>query len=279
MWHEILNDSKFHDMPLDQQARWYNLLVYISCHGDNGTAEIEAPAKMLCTTMQCANFDELVSKLSCLVNVKTVEISHAKLSVTFSNWSKYQVDSTASERKARQRKRANVTPQEKEKEKEKEEDKDKEKERGRKAPDPRVREIIYYFSEQCSERLGFKPAIGWQKDGAQAKLALREMSLDEIKRCIDFYLPSQKANDFGCTLSIALSTNTINQFKQKEKSHGKSRADQILESVGLRERKRDDGLCRRSNRPPGSNNKPKASGRGDEVLDGEAIEIPEVADS
>lgn len=123
VWHEIMNDTKFHDMTLDQQARWFNLLVYVSCHGQDGTAIIPAPARLLVHQLHCADFEEMRLKMRQLVNVQIVENGNAEISVTFPKWNKYQVDSTVTERVRRHRVK-NVTPQEKEKEKEEEKEKE-----------------------------------------------------------------------------------------------------------------------------------------------------------
>lgn len=125
VWHEILTDTTFLNLSLEQQARFYHLLVYVSQHGDRGVLTVEAPARYLLTLMQCANYDELVTLIAQLPNVQIVKNSHANFSVTIKGWSKYQIDSTACIRKRNQRKTEMSRPKIREEKKRKEEDKEK----------------------------------------------------------------------------------------------------------------------------------------------------------
>ena len=117
VWHEILTDQNFQNMSLDQQARFYNLLVYTSAHGDSGTIKIVAPGRVFIHLLQCENYDHLVQCITEIPNIGIVKNDNAELSVTFSNWYKYQVDSTSYDRVKKHRNKRNVTPQEKEEEK------------------------------------------------------------------------------------------------------------------------------------------------------------------
>lgn len=125
VWHEILTDQNFQNMSLDQQARFYNLLVYTSAHGDSGTIKIVSPGRVFVHLLQCENYDHLVQCITEIPNIGIVENDNAELSVTFFNWYKYQVDSTSYERVKRHRNKQVVTLQDKEKEEEKEKDKNK----------------------------------------------------------------------------------------------------------------------------------------------------------
>ena len=129
IWHENLTDPDFQNLTLEQQARYYNLLVYISAHGEGGRIVFPLPNRYLLILLQCHDECHAWNCISALQSVGVVaEKSHAQISVTIKNWSKYQIDSTACDRKRKQRKRDNVTPKEKEKEKEsKEESKEESK--------------------------------------------------------------------------------------------------------------------------------------------------------
>lgn len=136
VWHEILSDLDFQNLSLEQQARFYHLLVYTSSQGDNGKIEIDTPARFLVNLFQCPDYNHLKN---CLIGLEKVGVlvtfCNAKVSVTFKYWSKYQVDTTSYERVKRFRDKQSVTPdvtpdetlhetqmitpQEKEKEKEK----------------------------------------------------------------------------------------------------------------------------------------------------------------
>lgn len=136
VWHEILLDTDFHDLPLDQQARYYNLLVFVSAKGNGGYVSIQGPARSLVHLLQCEDYTDLIECIRELPGIEVETVTPAKdtknhnavFSVTFLNWYKYQVDSTGSERQRRYRGGQSVTPKEKRrKEEEKEEDKNKKK--------------------------------------------------------------------------------------------------------------------------------------------------------
>jgi len=128
VWHEILTDPEFQNLSLEQQARYYNLLVYVSAHGDKGIIEIPLPARYLCHLFQSANNDDLIVHLNELLPLGIIVVcDNAKISVTISGWSKYQVDSTSYERQKRFREGKSVTPKDKDKEEDKEKDKEKDK--------------------------------------------------------------------------------------------------------------------------------------------------------
>ena len=120
VWHEILTDAKFQDLSLEQQARFYNLLVYISAHGEKGYIEIASPCRIILSLLQCQNIKHLITSLNSIPLIKLELFSdNAKIGVTVLRWSKYQIDSTSYERVKKHRNTKNETVQEKEKEKEK----------------------------------------------------------------------------------------------------------------------------------------------------------------
>jgi hypothetical protein len=84
--------------------------------------------------------------------------------------------------------------------------------------DPRIREVESYFTSQCKIIHGFDPVINWGQDGKKIQSALKVLSYDDVCRCIDWFLQSEKALKVGITISISLSGHTINSYKSaKEK--------------------------------------------------------------
>ncbi len=131
IWHEILSDPDFQNLDLEQQARYYHLIVSTSAHGQKGRLTIDRPARQFSHLMHCDTFDTLKLAIKGVANtMKNLSFIDSKcndkFSVTFQKWHKYQVDSSA-ERVARFREK--VTVQEKEEDKEervKKKNKDKE---------------------------------------------------------------------------------------------------------------------------------------------------------
>lgn len=122
IWHEILSDPDFQNLNLEQQARYYHLIISTSAHGQKGRLTIERPARQLSYLMHCDGFDPLKLAIKDVANTMKNLVflpskCNDKFSVTFQKWHKYQVDSSA-ERVAKYR--ANVTVQEKEEDKEEE---------------------------------------------------------------------------------------------------------------------------------------------------------------
>ena len=149
IWHEILTDPTFQDLSLENQARWYNLLIFISAHGDNGLLTITPPSRQLVHLLHCNGYDTLISTINCLPGMVTSHPQcNTNFSVTFTvtvkNWLKYQIDNSAERvRNWRQKQgvgvTVNVTPKEKEKEEDKEKDKEKIKRKRKiKKEDPAV---------------------------------------------------------------------------------------------------------------------------------------------
>lgn len=78
------------------------------------------------------------------------------------------------------------------------------------SPNPEIKQIVNFFHELALEKKGFKPAI----DGGDAlavQRALRGMSLDEVRECIEYNLQHNK--DKARTLKACLSTYALNLWK------------------------------------------------------------------
>lgn len=84
-----------------------------------------------------------------------------------------------------------------------------------KKKDPRVKTLIDFFYQTCTERKGFKPLTNG-KDAKAVQVALKTYPEDTLKEVIIFFLDSEKADKVGVTLSIAMSNHTINQFLETQ---------------------------------------------------------------
>lgn len=104
VWHEVLSDPDFQDMTLPQQARWYNLLVFTSANGEKGSVIIDPHSRTIKNLLQCNDNDNVCDILRNIKNIILTLYDNAQIGVTFSSWSKYQVDTTSYERVQRYRK-------------------------------------------------------------------------------------------------------------------------------------------------------------------------------
>jgi len=199
VWHEILTDQNFQNMSLDQQARFYNLLVYTSAHGDSGTIKIVAPGRVFIHLLQCENYDHLVQCITEIPNIGIVKNDNAELSVTFSNWYKYQVDSTSYDRVKKHRNKRNVTPQEKEEEKE------KDKSSGH-------TEFIKYAYQTFTEKYGEKLCVDGGKDGAIVKKLLGTYGLEKLKGLWDVFMQSTDPFIEQAGRSISVFKSQVNKL-------------------------------------------------------------------
>lgn len=80
--------------------------------------------------------------------------------------------------------------------------------------DSRISTLVSFFSEEVLSSRGWKPEI----DGGDAKAvqrALRGMTEEEIREAVSFYLGSEKAKTNGVTLKAALSTHSLNFWRQQ----------------------------------------------------------------
>jgi hypothetical protein len=95
----------------------------------------------------------------------------------------------------------------------------KEKKEKKNNADSRISALTSFFYDECFSLKGFKPSLDGG-DGSAIKRVLKVMTEDEIRRAIAFYLKSPKAKDCGVTLKAALSTHSLNSWKeQKEKTN------------------------------------------------------------
>lgn len=106
----------------------------------------------------------------------------------------------------------------------------------KKETDPRIKRIIDYFHDTVLEKKGFKPHIKGGQDSGIVQGALQQLSEEECRAVIDFFIDSKKAADMGITLNIAFSVHTINLYRQKKAESGESRDINMAEVIkeGLR---------------------------------------------
>ncbi|MBT9170809.1 MAG: hypothetical protein DDT18_01160 [Actinobacteria bacterium] len=69
-----------------------------------------------------------------------------------------------------------------------------------------------YFVEECKKKKGISPEINYAKEGKLLKDRLKKYTVEQLKDLIDKFLNSNVGEKFGWSLSICLSTITINQW-------------------------------------------------------------------
>jgi len=184
IWHEILLDPCFQELSLEQQARYYNLLVFISVHGKQGSLVINFPARQLVFTLQCSDFKHVKECILGLPNIKIKEgKSNEQFTVTINKWHKYQVDDST-ERVRRHRQNVTVQEKEKEEEKDKEQEEDKEKDRR----DPAFENFWKAYPKRNGKKVGkAKTLKKWQGLDAEQKA--------EALHAVFFYADSKTARE------------------------------------------------------------------------------------
>lgn len=117
LWCSADDDPDLSALPLEDFARWVKLGMYIKRHGERGMVSFKKNASILRDKFRVSCDDDVISVLERLPNLG-VQKRDGVLTVTFRNWHKYQVDSSAE----RMRKlRSGVTPKKRREEKRKEE--------------------------------------------------------------------------------------------------------------------------------------------------------------
>lgn len=158
VWTSIIMDQDMMLLPMDDRGRWMTLGALTAHNGENGILKIKTSllAHLLHVTDDVTILQE---KIGVLPNVKISDCCNGSCTVTFKNWYKYQVDSSA-ERVAKHRQ--NVTMQEEKRR----EEKKKRVYRERKTPftPPSIEEVTAY----CLERKNFINPKKWL-DHYQAK--------------------------------------------------------------------------------------------------------------
>lgn len=94
----------------------------------------------------------------------------------------------------------------------------------KKIADPRISPLVSFFHNECLSSKGFKPSLDGG-DGKAVKQVLKNMTENEVKQAITYYLKSQKAEDCGITLKAALSTHSLNLWKAGKESKENNQGD------------------------------------------------------
>jgi hypothetical protein len=105
VWVSILDDLDFQDLSLEDIGRWTLLGALTKLVGDRGHLPIKGPGRKLCEVLRVDTLDDVKACIARLPNVSFEEGNHdyGARTVTWRNWHKYQVDSTAYERVKRLR--------------------------------------------------------------------------------------------------------------------------------------------------------------------------------
>jgi len=121
LWESALWDDSIQALTPADRWRWAALGAYIRRHGTKGTAEIRDDNQALRAALGMRENDTLFACFNRLphVSVSPPSIDNAARSVSFSNWSKYQVDPGGYERVKRARRAAKMRSKNKNKNKKK----------------------------------------------------------------------------------------------------------------------------------------------------------------
>lgn len=105
VWESSSSDPSLDNLANDQYGIYIKLGAFIAVHGVNGSITLEPPQRSLCARLQVENWEALVGTVRCLphVIISGQNSGHGEVTVTYTNWYKYQVDTTHAERKRRAR--------------------------------------------------------------------------------------------------------------------------------------------------------------------------------
>jgi hypothetical protein len=105
VWTSIVANAHFAEMSLEDIGRWTLLGAATALDGDRGTLPVPGLGKELCRLVRV---DTLEAAQDALLRLRSVHFEegkngHDESSVTWSNWIKYQEDSTQAERQKKSR--------------------------------------------------------------------------------------------------------------------------------------------------------------------------------
>lgn len=75
-----------------------------------------------------------------------------------------------------------------------------------------VQQVIDFFYEACDNIKGFKPQITGSVEGPMILRYLKQYSVEDLKDELDWFLKSEKSDELGCTIKIALSAYVFNKW-------------------------------------------------------------------
>jgi len=108
LWCSCDNDPDLDNLDVADFGRWCKLGILVKLHGTAGHITLRPPSRGLCAQFQVADFAALQAAFHRLPHVVLTDVSgETSVTVTFSNWAKYQGDfSTSRVRKYREMKRS-----------------------------------------------------------------------------------------------------------------------------------------------------------------------------
>jgi len=97
LWCSALGDPDLDNLNIGDFGRVCKLLPFIRQHGTSGHITLMPPSKVLCNMLQLPDFDTFKTFLERIPNVTVTcdDGGDGAVVVTFRNWKKYQVDSSA----------------------------------------------------------------------------------------------------------------------------------------------------------------------------------------
>ncbi len=132
LWCSALQDPDLLNLSLEDFARWCILGCLIKVHGSDGNLRVQPPATLLQQAFRVATFEDVIA---CIARFPHVQIRRdggsdddvtMPVTVTFDNWRKYQVDSSAERMRAkRARDQRGVTIKKRREEKRREKSKER----------------------------------------------------------------------------------------------------------------------------------------------------------
>lgn len=161
LWCASVHDPDLDNLDIADFGRWAKLGAIIKEQGNGGKITINSPARLMCSSLQVSSFEHLINAIKKLPNVtvSSETLNNVSYTIEFKNWLKYQEDlSTDRVRKFRAKHVSNETPKKRGEERRREEKR----------------------REESKE----------SKDTQRIK---RAADPPDVKKCIDFFLPSKKA--------------------------------------------------------------------------------------
>lgn len=222
---DYLNDPKIFGLSLAERSCWITLLCLASTSSEPGKIFHLTEQQLMLLSgvtpdkhMQWKETAGIISKLKDLKMIDTIN-NHIEIV----NWKKRQGSYiTEAERKALQRAKTREdggvqTNVRQPVQTNVQGDKNRiDKSIVSKADSPHHR-IFEFFVLEVKRQYGTPVAINGAKDGKLVSSALKKYGEEKVKKIIEYYLQSKKADEFGTNLSVALSTHSINMyFKDNE---------------------------------------------------------------
>lgn len=131
LWAESLSDPHLGNLSVADFGRWAKFGTYLKVHGTDGSIRLTSPCSVLTSALQLPSFDALMTCLASFPNCQirrdetSVTDSDVTIIVTWRNWRKYQIDSSAErQRRYRHRLAFGVTTKKRGEEKRREEKKE-----------------------------------------------------------------------------------------------------------------------------------------------------------